>query len=345
MKRIVISFLFILITACTFAQSHTYDACCRYGKGNVTGDCICPACKKDKDDNNKVLQEEAKQLQAKAAAENAQKEAAIKKANEDLAKKKEVEQKQTNTITIGSPNAKKEPEKLLKKATSTTNNVVMNPFISREGKDYFGVYEPGYMNPNHELLFFLGPDIEYSSESFQNNTYHYNYPKNLGLGRIAKLDGNGGVLPVYCDIYYPTGKREFNDNSIKWIYHLKDNFFLLDVYDKGPYLYDIKSKKKTKLPDNGSSNRHIDLGNYTPIFDDTDYKIDSYINRTNGKSVMLKKKALERFPDKISDELLRKYSFCLIIGYENYISSEYVNINNWHPQFVYVSKTGEITIK
>ena len=60
MKNAGLLILFTIICAITFAQSHTYNACCRYSKGNVTGDCICPGCKKDKDDEVKAFQEETK---------------------------------------------------------------------------------------------------------------------------------------------------------------------------------------------------------------------------------------------------------------------------------------------
>ncbi len=100
MKKAGLVILFTIICAITFAQAHTYNACCRYGKGNVMGDCVCPGCKKDKDDEIKASQEETKQLQAKAAAEQAVKDAAAKKAREDEANKKA---KETNTITINTP--------------------------------------------------------------------------------------------------------------------------------------------------------------------------------------------------------------------------------------------------
>lgn len=105
MKKTLALLFFCFTFYCGMAQTHTYDACCRYSKGNVTGDCICPACKKDKDDEKKASQEETKQQMAKIAADRAIKDAADKKAKEEADRKKIADEKKRdeNKIVINIP--------------------------------------------------------------------------------------------------------------------------------------------------------------------------------------------------------------------------------------------------
>lgn len=345
MKKAGLVILFSIICAITFAQAHTYNACCRYGKGNVMGDCVCPGCKKDKDDEIKASQEETKQLQAKAAAEQAKKVEADKKAREEEEKKKEVakKEKENNTITIGDPNPKKDPvNKPLNKNAEINDNTIMRYFIAVEGKRYFGVEQAGFMDSAKNLLFFVGP-YPASASTFRDgvNTYHSSVPFNLGLG-----SPNYGIV----DIYHPSGKRELDDNSIRLIFHLRDNFFRLIKNDNHCYLYDIKSKKTTKLPDPVPAATY--QNSYSPIFDELSYVIIPEILQRRAydhlnfilRNKKLKETALKTFPDKVTEDLLKKNSFCLLISYDNDAAFNTPNAS-WRPQFVYVSKTGEITIK
>lgn len=343
MKKAGLVLLFTIICAITFAQAHTYNACCRYGKGNVMGDCRCPGCQKDKDDEIKAAQEETKKLQAIAAAEKVIKDAADKKAKEEAEQKKIADQKlkEENKITIGILNPEKEPvNKPVNKSTEVNDNTFMMPFIEREGERFFGVNQAGYMDTSRNLLFFVGSYPAHASTFHtSNNTYHYSVPFNIGWGSPGKS----------VDIYHPTGKREFNDNSITTITHLRDNFFILTKSDRHHYLYDIKSKKTTKLPDPPAlTGNH----SYTPIFDELSYVIPERLKLRGGdylrfipENKKLKEKALETFPDKVTEELLKNNSFCLLISYSNDAAFDNHPNATWRPQFVYVSKTGEITIK
>jgi len=344
MKKVIAILFFCFSFYCGLAQSHTYNACCRYGKGNVMGDCACPGCQKDKTDEIKAAQEERKQQDAKNAEEQAKKLADDKKAKEEAEQKKIANQKQkeNNNIVIGDPNPKKEPiPKPVTEKADFTDKTVMVPFQDGEGERFFGVKQYGFMDTARKLLFFAGPYPNYTSTFYNSGTscFHQSVPFNLGMIGI-------GYKSV--DIVYPSGKREFNDNSISAVWHLRDNFFLVRK-GNGHYLYDIKTKKFTSLPAPGPSHTS---NSYTPIFDELSYDISERLKRT-GKDFLryipdnkkLKEKALNSFPGRVTEELLKNNSFCLLISYTNSAAFDTHPNATWNPQIIYVSKTGELIRK
>jgi hypothetical protein len=347
MKKAGLLILFTISCTLAFAQAHNYRSCCRYFKaikGSAMAECVCLACDKDKKDEVKAAEEETKQLIEKAKAEQAVKDAADKKVREEAEKKKIADQKQkeNNNIVIGDPNQKKEPiPKPVNEKASYTDNTVMVPFHDSEGKSMFGVDQYGFMDTARKLLFFAGsyPNSTSTFYGYGTNSYHHSVPFNLGLLKIGYRS---------LDIVYPSGKREFNDNSVRIIWHLRDNFFLVEK-ENSHYLYNIKTKKFTLLPEPSPSDTYY---SYTPIFDDLSYDVPEHIKRTNQdflryipNNKLLKEKSLNAFPGKVTEELLKNNSFCLLISYSNQAAFDTHPNATWNPQIVYVSKTGELIWK
>lgn len=343
MKKTLALLFFCFTFYCGIAQSHNYRPCCRYSKSNVTSECTCPGCQKDKDDEIKAAQEETKQQAAKAAAEQAKKLEADRKAKEEAEQKKLADQKQRdeNKIVIGNPNPQKDPiNKPVNKKADFNDNTVMLEFQDWEGERLFGVRQSGFMDTSRNLLSFAGTSNS-TSTFFNTGTrcYHQSVPYNLGLIHIGYKS---------IDLVYPSGKKEFNDNSIKNITHLRDDFFLV-LKDEHHYLYTIKSKTFIRLPD---AEPTYTVSSYTPIFDEPSYVIPDHVRRKGGDYLRyipdnkaLKEKALNAFPDKVTEELLKNNSFCLLISYANNAAFDTHPNAKWYPKFVYVSKDGEIKIK
>lgn len=110
MKKAGLGILFTIICAITFAQAHTYNACCVYGKGNVMGECVCPGCKKEKEEKIKVSQQERKEQQEKAIAEKAKKELQLKN---ELEKKGALKKTENQKVVVDTKTDEKNATKVL----------------------------------------------------------------------------------------------------------------------------------------------------------------------------------------------------------------------------------------
>ena len=100
MKKLFTVLAFTIISAVAFAQAHTYNICCRYTKKTVTGDCACPGCLKEDDDEIKAQEVESRQRQAKAEQEYAEKKAAFQKEDQEQNRIREEREKRNSGVYI-----------------------------------------------------------------------------------------------------------------------------------------------------------------------------------------------------------------------------------------------------
>ena len=242
MKKLFITIFVIFLTSSLFAQAHTYNACCRYGKGNVMGDCVCPGCKKDKDDEIKASQEETKQLQAKAAAEQAKKVEADKRAKEIAIEKnkKEIIERKNNTIIIGLPE-KTEPGPILDFDFKAFNEEKLKYEVVYEQKEEnwaekYGVHSAKLLfkakvistiskyrdiqcvGPNIFLCYLpLYEDNHCKNKFFQKNDIHLinSRGERLRVGAYDEFCAGGYIYSGIIKIYTSTGAcLSYSDNPI-----------------------------------------------------------------------------------------------------------------------------------
>ncbi|HEX8330998.1 MAG TPA: hypothetical protein VF622_00180, partial [Segetibacter sp.] len=68
MKKFILLIPILLAVSFTSAQGHTYNVCCRYSKAPVTGECICPGCKKEREAEKAAIAKEDKRKEQEATA-------------------------------------------------------------------------------------------------------------------------------------------------------------------------------------------------------------------------------------------------------------------------------------
>ncbi len=245
MKKIFI--LLILLISFTFlqAQSHTYNACCRYSKGNVMGDCSCPGCRKDHEDEIKARTIESERKSAEARAEFKIKQ---EKAQADAKRIEEENKRPREQIVIGIPNS----ETKVKIETIKINTVVpkknksqlkqtqmiapyRNTFVAYSSKNFF-------LDKNLDTIF----KNQNFSDTYGVSTKNQNgFPDNLGIIVLKERKSytfNGynynHSISDFVDI---NGNRLLNDNDISDIIHIIDNNFLITYGGSVLYGYDVKN--------------------------------------------------------------------------------------------------------
>jgi hypothetical protein len=354
MKYLIFLLGFIFSFLSGSAQTHDYtSAGCRYFKCPTGQHCAaqdgapgCPACRKDFDDEIKAVAEESKRKADEKAAQDL-----VEKQKRDEELKKIAEQRkadENNKISIVSPNPQKTtttPEK----ASGVTNNTIMIPFLSGWNNTTYGK-GGGFMDTTFKVLFYstdvVGGGPNSYTTGFGDHGYISPVPMNIGIIALQ----NRGV-----DIVYPNRSKEFNTEDIYEIDFIKDDWFLIRMINNGTvYLYNFLSKEKIKLPSasyEGPRTSYYNLEmNCTPIYQESNYNFN--YQRHSGLQVRrtqisksLKESVLKKNPDKVNEDLLKENLFCLIISDDNLHFRNASSENSWDVKFVFVSKTGKITIK
>lgn len=221
--------LFVITSTTLLAQSHDYKPSCRYSKSNVTAiDGTCPACKKDRDDEKKAIQEEAQREKERIAQEAVKKAENIRKSAEELARKQEEARKERekNVVYIGAPKVPKTSE------SKTNQKGVINLKIS----GYKGKLYPVSIYKNNQRGVALtdkqGDTILVTTEYGTKRDENYNVegmPNN-----VAIISYNYTVPSFYPNVsFYPQnlinskGEKLLKSDNINSIQYCSNNFFII----------------------------------------------------------------------------------------------------------------------
>jgi len=341
MKKIALSIAFASISIIGYSQSHNYNPCCRYTKSNVTAECICPACEKDKDDEKKALQAEAKREKDRIAQETAKKAEEIKKSSEELARKKEEDRKERekNTVYIEAPISN------IKNKSSANANPTNNTVMYAEPASYSNGSRASFKDSSNNILFYLEDNIFVYPTHFNSYSFIDRFPGNLG---IILIDVNKMNTESKMNIAYPDGKREFPEENIpRRIFFIKDKWFMIESR-MGISLYNLVSKERIPLPlvENDVSWEY----HYMPIYESGVYQQSNEYRpwwkaSRKEESIALKAQVIKDFPDKVSEVQLKESQFCIVIttGRGNVQIPE--RISDYQTSFAYLSKAGKLLIK
>lgn len=277
-KKLIFPIL-LLVTANSYAQTHTYKAgWCRYAKqtkGDVKGEVAsfqCKACDKEKQKEEEVKNTESKKRADVATANYKAKKAADKK-DADLKKAEDAKNAHSGEVLINGT-------KTATSKISTTKKVEPK----KTENHYFYSISPTslyYLNSMAEVSyqeqgFIVNGDSIFTKKEFKkcaglplrNNTdfkNELNFPPNIGIvilkeEKIITIKYSSGRTVekkmFISDLVDIKGNRLINDDEITFIIHFVDDYFILFKGDvsSGTYyrfddaaIYNYKTKQSHQL--------------------------------------------------------------------------------------------------